>query len=144
MILPDANLLIYAVNASLPHHAAARGWLEAVLSGSRTIGVPWVVILAFVRICTNRRVFEAPLSVTQATEYVEQWMALPPVRTLSPGPGHWRILRDLLTTNGTAANLTTDAHIAALAIEHGFTVYSADNDFQRFSGVRHINPLAAG
>ena len=143
MILVDANLLIYAVNADLPHHAAARSWLEQALGGSRTVGLPWVALLAFLRVCTNPRIFERPLSVTQAIDYLDQWMAQPSARPLAPGPRHWQILRELVVTNGTAGNLTTDAHLAALAIEHGCALYSADNDFKRFAGIRHINPLAA-
>ncbi len=142
MILVDANLLIYAINADLPPHAAARAWLEQALGGSRTVGLPWVVLLAFLRICTNPLVFERPLSVAQAIDYVDQWLEQPSARAVPPGPNHWQVLRGLVAANGTGGNLTTDAHIAALAIEHGCTVYSADNDFKRFAGVRHINPLA--
>ena len=143
MILVDANLLIYAVNADLPHHAASRAWLEQQLGGSQTVGLPWVVLLAFLRICTSARIFQQPLSIAQAIDYVDQWLALPSARALSPGPHHWRILRELVAANGTGGNLTTDAHIAALAIEHGCSVCSADNDFKRFTGIRHINPLAS-
>lgn len=99
-------------------------------------------MLAFLRICTSVRIFQQPLSIAQAIDYVDQWLALPTARALSPGPHHWRILRELVTANGTGGNLTTDAHIAALAIEHGCSVCSADNDFKRFTGIRHINPLA--
>lgn len=141
MILLDANILIYAVNADLPQHSAARAWLEDQLSGSQTLGLPWMVLLAFLRICTNQRVFERPLSVSEAINYVDQWLAQPPTRPIIPGANHWSILRQLIENNGTGGNLTTDAHIAALAIEHACTVYSADNDFKRFPGIRHVNPL---
>jgi hypothetical protein len=144
MILVDANLLIYAVNSDLPHHARARCWLEEQLSDAAFVGLPWVVVLAFLRICTSARIFERPLSVEQATTIMDDWLSLPGVRLIAPGHNHWPVLRELLAATGTAGNLTTDAHIAALAIEHGAIVYSADNGFKRFSGVRHINPLVDG
>ena len=143
MILVDANLLLYAVNRDLPRHAEARAWLEAVLSGTSNVGLPWVVILAFLRITTSSRVFERPLSIEQAGAYVDSWFSLPAVRAVVPGSGHWPILKNLLETSGTGGNLTTDAHVAALALEQGYTVYSADNDFKRFAGLRHVNPLQA-
>lgn len=142
MMLVDANLLIYAVNSDLPQHAAARRWLEGQLSSAASIGLPWVVLLAFLRVCTSARVFERPLAVDQAAAIVDDWLSLPGVRAIGPGPNHWAVLRELLAATGTAGNLTTDAHIATLAIEHGAVVYSADNDFKRFTGVRHVNPLA--
>lgn len=142
MILVDANLLVYAVNRDLPPHASARRWLEAALSGSEAVGIPWVALLAFLRVCTSGRVFERPLSAEAAVAYVEEWLAQPVVRAVGPGEQHWPILRNLLQQSGTAGNLTTDAHIAALALEHGCAIYSADNDFKRFPGLRHVNPLA--
>lgn len=142
MILVDVNLLLYAVNQDLPQHARSRTWLETVLSGSESVGLPWVVIRAFLRITTNARIFERPLSVERAAAYVEEWLAQPVATTVTPGKSHWMILRNLLFDSGTGGNLTTDAHIAALAIEYGHTVYSTDNDFKRFQGLRHINPLA--
>jgi toxin-antitoxin system PIN domain toxin len=142
VILVDANLLIYAVNRDLPQHDAARTWWEVTLSGSESIGIPWISLLAFLRVCTNRRVFDTPLPPDAAIRYVDEWLRQPPVKPVSPGTGHWSILADLLTRSGMAGNLTTDAHIAALAMEHGYTVYSADNDFKRFAGLRHVNPLA--
>lgn len=142
MILVDANLLIYAVNRDLPQHRAARVWWENTLAGNASVGMPWVVVLAFLRICTNGRVFENPLATDAAIGYVNDWFCHPLVKPVSPGAGHWSVLANLLTRSGMAGNLTTDAHIAALAIEHGYTVCSADNDFKRFAGVRHLNPLA--
>ncbi len=141
MILVDANLLIYAVNADLTDHLRSKAWLEAQLSGTDLVGLPWVTVLAFLRVCTNGRVFNNPLSVDSALSYVDEWFALPSVRAVAPGPHHWKVLRELLTTTGTGGNLTTDVHIAAMAMEHGCAVYSADNDFKRFAGVRHVNPL---
>lgn len=141
MILVDVNLLLYAVNQDLPQHAGSRAWLEDVLSGNEGVGFPWVVILAFLRLTTNARIFERPLSVDQAVAYVEEWLAQPVVTMVTPGKSHWTVLRNLLLDSGTGGNLTTDAHIAALAIEYGCAVCSTDNDFKRFTGVRHINPL---
>jgi uncharacterized protein len=142
MILIDANLLIYAVNSTLAQHPAAKTWWESVLAGSETVGIPWIVILAFLRICTNARVFPAPLTPNAALDYVGEWLDLPLVQAVGPGRNHWPILRNLLSQTGAGGNLTTDAHIAALALEHGCTLYSADNDFKRFPGIRHVNPLA--
>ena len=142
MILIDVNLLLYAVNRDLQYGTRAREWLESTLSGGASVGLPWVVILAFVRLTTSNRVFERPLTTEVALAFVEGWLRLPTVRAVSPGPGHWQILQNLLAASGSAGNLTTDAHIAALALEHGYAVYSSDNDFKRFAGIRHINPLA--
>lgn len=141
MILVDANLLIYAVNRDLPQHKAARAWWEKVLSGAAPVGISWVSMLAFLRICTNRRVFARPLTPEDAVDYVDGWLAQPPVRLVAPGSAHWAVLRNLLLHMGTAGNLTTDSHIAALAIEHGYDIYSADGDFARFPGLKHVNPL---
>lgn len=141
MILVDVNLLLYAVNRDLPQNGRARAWLEEALSGKENVGLPWVVILAFLRLTTNARVFAQPLTVEQAAAYIEEWLAQPVVTIVTPGKGHWLVLRNLLTVSGAGGNLTTDAHIAALAIEHGYTVYSTDHDFKRFSSLRHVNPL---
>jgi len=141
MILVDANLLLYAVNRDLPQHARAREWLERTLSDDDGVGLPWVVILAFLRIGTSPRIFEHPLSIERACGYVAEWLNLPGVDIVSPGRDHWAVLSQLLTASGTAGNATTDAHIAALALERGCAVYSADNDFKRFTGLRHVNPL---
>jgi toxin-antitoxin system PIN domain toxin len=143
MILVDANLLIYAVNQDLPQHPIARDWWESTLSSGESAGLPWVVILAFIRICTNGRVFAKPLSPEFAISYIDEWLDLPTVTTVAPGKNHWNVLRNLMALTGTAGNLTTDAHIAALAIESGCSIYSADNDFRRFPGVRHVNPLVS-
>jgi hypothetical protein len=99
------------------------------------------VILAFLRLTTNALVFERPLTVEQSVAYVEEWLSQPVATAVAPGKSHWQILSNLLTGSGTGGNLTTDAHIAALAIEYGYTLYSTDNDFKRFGGLRHVNPL---
>ncbi len=143
MILVDANLLIYAVNPNAPQHLAARQWLEEVLSGSIWVGLPWICLIAFVRITTRTGVFANPLKVEAALEYVDAWLKQPFVQPISPGNGHWPILRNLLHSSGAAGNLTTDAHIAAMALERGAAICSADYDFRRFPGVEHVNPLEA-
>jgi len=143
VILVDANLLIYAVNRDAPQHAAARAWWEQVLSGTTPVGLPWLVLLAFLRLSTNARVLRSPASVERALGYVHEWLAQPYVTPVSPGDRHWDILSRLLAESGAAGNLTSDAHIAAIAIEHDHVVCSADNDFKRFKGIRHVNPLAS-
>ena len=142
MILVDANLLIYAVNQDLPQHKQARAWWERMLSGTARVGMPWVSIMAFLRICTNPRIFSQSLPPEAAIAYIDEWLDEPPVQLVALGTGHWPILRNLLLQTGMAANLTTDAHIAALALEQGHSVYSAANDFQRFPGLKHVNPLS--
>lgn len=143
MILIDANLLVYAVNRDLPPHPKARAWLEHVLSGSEGVGLPSIVLLAFLRLTTSRHIFERALTVQDATAYVDQWLSQPVVTVPAPGSSHWRILRNLLLQTGSGGNLTTDAHLAALALEHGYTVCSCDHDFKRFPGLKHIDPLVA-
>ncbi len=141
MILVDANLLIYAVDRDSPHHIPARRWFEAALSGSGSVGIPWIVALAFIRITTHPGVLRKPQSAEQAIGYLDEWLRQPFVALIGPGEHHWPILRNLLLASGAAGNLTSDAHLAALAIEHGCPIASADNDFRRFAGVTHINPL---
>ena len=141
MILIDANLLIYAVNLDAHHHRRVRGWLEDTLSGATSVGLPWICLLAFVRITTRPGIIAHPLRAEQALGFVASWLDQPFVAPVAPGSGHWPILRNLLRGTGTAGNLTSDAHVAALAIEYGAAVYSADHDFKRFPGVEHVNPL---
>ncbi|MGH7332979.1 MAG: type II toxin-antitoxin system VapC family toxin [Candidatus Rokuibacteriota bacterium] len=142
MILVDANMLIYAIDRDSPHHAKARRWLEQTLSGDTWVGLPWIVILAFIRLTTRSGIVRSPLRPEQAFAFVDAWLRQPYVTALAPGEHHWPILRNLLEANGTAGNLTSDAHVAALALEYGCTVVSADSDFRRFSGVIHSNPLS--
>ena len=142
MKVVDTNLLIYAVNASAPLHTEARSWWERVLSGTEPIGIPWVVALGFARITTRSGILESPLSVKRAVDYVSEWLEQPYVSLLVPGERHWNLFGALLVNTGSAGNLTTDVHIAALAIEHGGTVYSTDYDFRRFDQLAHVNPLA--
>lgn len=123
-----------------PLHAEARRWLESALSGDESVGLPWIVILAFLRIATNPRAVTLPVSVERACETVDQLLDYPPVRIVQPGPEHWPQVRRLLLEVGSAGNLTTDTHLAALAIEHGATLVSYDNDFARFDRLRWQRP----
>ena len=141
MIVVDANLLIYVVNRDDPQHGAARRWWEALLSGNEAVGLPWVVALAFVRITTRQGLLPRSLTVEQATDYVAEWTRQPHVSLLVPGPRHWAIFAALVRRTGAAGNLATDAHIAALAIENGATIASADRDFERFGQVPFVDPL---
>lgn len=141
MIIPDVNLLLYAYDSSCENHGRARSWWERVLSGCEPVSLPWVTILGFVRIGTHPRVFARPMSVPEATAHVDSWFAQAVVEVVHPGPRHWFILSELLKQARAAANLTTDAHLAALAIEYGARICSSDSDFRRFSGLRFENPL---
>jgi uncharacterized protein len=143
MILVDANLLIYAVDADSSLHGTARRWLEETLSGPTRVGLAWIVTLAFVRITTRAGILRNPLTPEKALAFVDSWLGQPFVETVAPGENHWPIFRNLTLTVGTAGNLTSDVHLAALAIEHGCAVYSADNDFKRFPGLQHVNPLVS-
>jgi len=139
--LVDLNILLYAVNRDSPSHATAKAWLEGVLAGDEAIAIPWVVLLGFLRLTTSR-IMPRPLTAGQAIAVVDGWLALPGVVAVHPGEEHWVILRALLGASGTAGNLTTDAHLAALAIEHGCELCSTDGDFARFARLRWVNPLA--
>jgi uncharacterized protein len=137
----DLNLLVYAVNKDSPVHVAARRWWEGCLSGSDPVAFPWVVILGFLRVTTSNRIMPKPLTSQQAVGVVDEWLQHPLVELISPTDRHWGILQQILASLGTAGNLTTDAHIAALTIEHGGTLYSSDSDFSRFRSLDWINPL---
>ena len=141
MILPDVNLLVYAFDETSPFHADARRWWEEALSSADPVGLSYPAILGFVRLVTNRRLFRAPLTVGVALDYVQQWLDRPNVALLTPQARHWPVLSDLLRSSRAGADLTTDAHIAAYAIEHAGTVYTNDGDFGRFEGLRWKNPL---
>lgn len=123
-------------------HRKAKAWLESVFSNDETVGLAWNVLLAFVRVSTRSGMFERPLPIDVAFDQVDQWIEKPAATVIHPGPRHARILRDLLSPLGTGGNLTSDAHLAALAIEHGAQLCSADSDFARFSGLKWSNPLA--
>ena len=143
MILVDANLLVYAHVESFPQHPQARSWLDDRLSGTGAVGLPWASLLTFLRIVTNPRVFERPEPISDAWRQVEAWLDVESVWTPSPGERHRAVLASLLAPGGLAANLVPDAHLAALAIEHGLVLCSTDGDFARFSGLRWRNPLTA-
>ena len=141
MKLPDVNLLLYAYDTRSPHHTPARRWLETVLSGIESVGFAWVVLLAFIRISTRIRFAGQPFEPADAFDIVERWLAQPCALVLHPTERHLAVLRGLVEPLGTAGNITSDAHLAALAIEHGAEVCSADADFGRFRGLRWTNPL---
>jgi toxin-antitoxin system PIN domain toxin len=140
MILIDANILIYAHVPTLPHHEAARRWLEEQLNESR-VGLPWPSLLAFMRLVTNPRIFERPASITEAWSRVEEWLALPSVWIPQPTERHSQILGELLRKVVDRPTLIPDAHLAALDIEHNLILCSTDEDFARFPQVRCLNPL---
>lgn len=141
MMLCDANLLLYAYNRSAEQHAAAKQWLEAHIGGPALFAVAWMTIVAFIRICTNARAMRVPLSSIAACAIVREWLALPSVTILHPGEAHWEILAELIVRAKVQGPLVSDAHLAALAIEHGATLYSTDHDFARFPGLRWVDPL---
>ncbi len=141
MKIVDINLLIYAINRDAPHHIQAKKWLEDSLSSDEPFGIAWIVILGFLRIVTNGRIMPAPLKPEIAIDYVNDWLLQPPSLTVVPTRQHWSIFKELLMPLGVAANLTSDAHLAALAIEHGARLYSTDNDFSRFQSLRWTNPI---
>ena len=142
MKLTDVNLLLYAVDASSPRHTAARAWLEAQLSGVETFGFPIAVLLAFVRLATQPRIFSSPFAPGEAFDVVQGWLAQPCATMVVPGERHLVLVRELLEPLGAAGNLVSDAHLAALAIEHGAELCSADTDFARFPRLRWSNPLS--
>ena len=142
MKVVDLNLLLYAVNADAPNHARARAWWEAALGGDEQIGLAWPVVLGFLRLATRSGILPRPLTARQALDVVQEWVEHPQVTMLHPGARHWAQLRGFLEAAGTAGNLTTDAHLAVLAIEYDATLCSTDTDFSRFRNLSHENPLA--
>ncbi len=140
MRVVDANILIHAVNLDASENPTARSWLEHRLTGAEAVGFVWVALLAFVRIVTRADVLEAPLRPEAAFDYVEEWLAQPPATLLHPTARHLAVLRGLVEPIGTAGNLTTDAHLAALAVEHGAHLVSFDRDFGRSPGLSWRHP----
>jgi toxin-antitoxin system PIN domain toxin len=140
--LPDVNLLVYAADDSSRHYARARPWLERTLSGTEEVGFAWMALLGFLRISTNPAAFGNALSPSRAFEFIESCLGSPVATIVHPSERHAGLMRELLTPLGTAGNLTSDAHLAALAIENGAELCSSDNDFARFEGLRWVNPLA--
>lgn len=142
MILTDVNPLLNAYNRDFPDHVAARKWWEGAVNDQEAIGLAWVTILGFIRIMTNPRAMLNPMPVGEAVAAAKSWLDLPNMDIVEPGPRHAEILFRLLRQVGVAGNLTTDAHLAALAIEHQARLASTDTDFARFPGLRWFNPLA--
>lgn len=141
-MLVDANILLYAVDGSSSYHASARPWLETQLNGPRRVGLPWLSLWAFVRIATNPRATTVPLTPAQAWGQVRAWLDAPAAWVVEPGPGHADVLGRLLVDHDIRAGLVTDAVLAALCIEHGLTIVSADSDFARFTEISWVNPVA--
>jgi toxin-antitoxin system PIN domain toxin len=141
LILGDANLLIYAVNVSAPQHAVARLWLDQQLNGSARVGLPWASLSAFLRLVTNHRIFPRPLTMADAWGRAEAWLGSGPAWIPAPTQRHGEILARLLSAPGVHGNLVPDAHLAALAIEHGVELNSTDGDFAQFAGLKWRNPL---
>jgi uncharacterized protein len=141
MILVDANLLAYAHVSSTPRHGAAHRWLDARLNGTSQVGLPWPSLLAFVRLVSNPRIFASPLTVGAAWKQVESWLTVPVVWIPGATERHKEVIARLLSGVGFRPNLVPDAHLAALAIEHGLTLCSADGDFAQFPELRWENPL---
>jgi hypothetical protein len=142
MIVPDVNLLVHAYNSESRIHPAARAWWEALLNGTQPVGLSWVTVLGFIRLTTHRQILANPLTVSSACAHVRTWLARPSVAILHPGNRHADVLFGLLENLGSAGNLTTDAHLAALSIEHQAELHSTDADFARFPGLRWKNPTA--
>lgn len=142
MIVPDINLLLYAYDARSPFHAKAAAWWRKCLSGNEAVGLPPVVAFGFARIGTHPRVFENPMTPAEAAGHIRSWLARPEVKLLEPRGDHVEQVLKLLEALGAAGNLVTDAQIAALAIEHGAVLHTADTDFFRFPGLRSLNPLS--
>jgi uncharacterized protein len=140
MILPDVNVLVHAHNSDSTVHDAARDWWDNCLSGSEGVGLAWAALLGFVRLTTNRKIVARPLGVSDAMDTIHRWLELPHVHIAQPSDAHFARLRAVLENLGTAGNLTTDAHLAVLAMERGYVLYSTDADFARFNGLRWVNP----
>ena len=142
MIVPDVNLLLHAHDSRSRRHDAARPWWERLMNGTGAVGLAWVAILGFIRIATNPKILDNPLDVSSTCAHVRSWLGRPQTLLIHPGDRHTDILFDLLEATGAAGNLTTDAHLAALAIEHQAELHSTDADMARFPGLRWLNPLA--
>jgi toxin-antitoxin system PIN domain toxin len=141
MILVDANILLYAEDQLSAQHERAREWWDLQLSGAAPVCLCWSVLCAFIRIGTNPRVFERPLTLKQALHRVQSWLDQPCTRLIYPTDRHWDVLQSLLTEAQASGNLVSDAHLAALAAQHGCTLMSTDGDFARFAQIKWRNPL---
>jgi hypothetical protein len=141
MTILDANLLVYSFNEDAPQHETITRWLKHLFAGSESVAIPWVSVWAFLRICTNARIWPTPRPPADAFAHIRDWLSQPAVVALAPGPRHLEILEELVSEYGASGPLMTDATLAALAIENGASVASTDQDFRRFPTVRWINPL---
>jgi len=141
VIVLDANLLIYAYNSGSAHHTKVRAWLEKTLSEIEAVGLPWQAVSAFLRVMTNRRLPGEHFSVEEAAGMIDLWLAHPNVQVLAPGDNYWRLFRRMIVEGRASGPLVSDAEIAALTIEYGGVLHTADRDFARFPGLRWKNPL---
>lgn len=141
-MIVDANILLYAVDEASPFHDDARTWLERALNGEQRVGLPWSSLWGFVRIATHPRALAEPLTPSEATSFVHDWLAAPVAWTPEPGPGHANVVADLLRRLDLRGGLVPDAVLAALCLEHGVSIVSADSDFARFPDLEWINPVA--
>lgn len=144
MIFPDANLLLYAEDTRSAYHEEACTWWDACLSGTESVNLCWPVLNAYLRIATNQRIQESPLTMKEATQRVESWLDQPCVRLVVPTEAHWEIFQTQIQEAAATGNLVSDAHLAALAIEHASVLYSTDRDFARFPNLKWINPIGKG
>ncbi len=142
MRIVDANVLLYAVNADSRHHDASRRWLDAAVGGGDRVGFSWIVSLAFLRLATSARIFPNPLAPETAVDQLGRWTEAPGAVFVHPSAAHLAVFGGLVVASGSAGNLVNDAHLAALAVEHRADVVSYDNDFERFEGVRRVQPDA--
>jgi uncharacterized protein len=138
--IPDVNVLLYAVDSNSPFHQLCLDWLNGALNGDDPLGFTWQSIAGFVRIGTNPRLLNRPMTVAEAFGFLEAWLACPPSRVLHPGTNHLAVLRRFLDAIGSGGNFTSDAHLAAIAFEHDGEVVSCDNDFGKFPGLKWFNP----
>jgi uncharacterized protein len=143
VILVDANVLLYAEDSRSEHHEAARTWWDEQLSGSDPVALCWPVLTAFIRIGTNSRLLQRPLTLKEAIERVQSWLDQPCVRLIQTTDQHWPLFQQMLRAGNATANLVSDAHLAALAVEHNCVLHSTDTDFARFRGLKWKNPIAS-
>jgi uncharacterized protein len=142
VIVVDANLLVYSYDVKSADHQKSAAWLEEILSGSEAVGLPWPCICAFIRVVTNRRLPGMGVAAQDALEAVEEWLQTPNVQVLVPGDRHWPVFRRMVVDGQAPGALVSDAEVAALTIEYGGVLHTADRDFARFPGLRWVNPLS--